>query len=117
MDEYEQNDLGAAPDDEDAYEALNDPRRVMMEVVALVEELHRATTRLGDAIAAAGLPARTWRDADCRLLLLADQFPDITLDALITRLAEFAAGMGPDWLHGSREDIARFTDEASILYG
>lgn len=117
MDEYERDDRGAAPDDEDAYEALNDPRRVMQEVVGLVEELHRAVTRLGDAIAAAGLPAREWRDADCRLLLLADQFPDITLDALITRLAEFAAGMGPDWLHGSRDDIARFTDEASILYG
>ncbi|HLZ25515.1 MAG TPA: hypothetical protein VKQ30_25610 [Ktedonobacterales bacterium] len=118
MDEYDQNDLGAAATDEDdAYEALNDPRRVMMEVVELVADLHRATTRLGDAIVAAGLPARAWRDADSRLLLLADQFPDITVDALITRLAEFAADTGPHWLHGDREAIAQFNDEASVLYG
>ena len=122
MDEFDREDFGSAPykgdgENEDAYEALNDRRRVMMEVVALVEDLHRATTRLGDAIAAAGLPARAWRDADCRLLLLTDQFPDITLDALITRLAEFAADMGPHWLHGGREDIAHFNDEVSILYG
>lgn len=117
MDEYDRDELETPLDDDDAYEALNDPRRVMMEVVALVEDLHQAVTRLGDAIAAAGLPARAWRDADCRLLLLADQFPDITLDALITRLAEFAAGMGPGWLHGDRQDIAHFTDEAALLYG
>jgi Viral BACON domain len=116
MDDYDLNDRGAPTSEDDVYEVLNDPRRVMMEVVALVEDLHHAVTRLGDAIAAAGLPAREWRTADCRLLLLADQFPDITLDALITRLAEFAAGMGPHWLHGDRADIAQFNDEVAILY-
>ncbi|MGH2516618.1 MAG: hypothetical protein ACRDHP_13260 [Ktedonobacterales bacterium] len=116
MDDFERNNLEASSED-DEYEALSDPRRVMMEVVTLVDSLHTAATRLGDAIVAAGLPARAWRDADSRLLLLADQFPDITLDALITRLAEFAAGMGPHWLHGDRNDIARFTDEAAVLYG
>lgn len=116
MDDYDRNNLEAPSDDEDEYDALNDPRQVMAEVVTLVKDLHQAATRLGDAIAKAGLPAREWRDADSRLLLLADQFPDITLDALITRLAEFAADLGPHWLHGSREDIAHFTDEVSILY-
>lgn len=116
MDNDKLNNL-QAPLEEDEYAALDDPLQVMAEVVRLVQDLHRAATRLGDAIAKAGLPAREWRDAECRLLLLADQVPDITLDALITRLAEFAADLGPHWLHGTREDIARFSDEVAILYG
>src|SRR5579885_238105 len=79
--------------DEDALEALNDPRQVMMEVLGLVEDLRLASNRLGDAIVAGGLSAREWRSPDARLATLSDQFPDITVDDLITRLAEFA-GLG-----------------------
>lgn len=115
MDDYGRDVVaGGSPDE---YAALADARQVMTEVLALVEDLHGATTRLGDALVGAGLPAREWRGADCRLLLLSDQFPDITLDDVVTRLAEFSAGMGPHWLHGGMEDIARFNEEASILYG
>ncbi len=102
--------------DEDALEALNDPRQVMMEVLGLVEDLRLASNRLGDAIVAGGLSAREWRSPDARLATLSDQFPDITVDDLITRLAEFA-GLGPDWLHGGRAEIVRFNEGAAILYG
>ena len=115
MDDYGRDVVAGGPPDE--YAALADARQVMTEVLALVEDLHGASTRLGDALVGAGLPAREWRGADCRLLLLSDQFPDITLDDVVTRLAEFSAGMGPHWLHGGMEDIARFNEEASILYG
>ena len=101
----------------DEFAALANPCLVMREVLGLVEDLHRATTRLGDALVAAGLPARLWRGTDCQLSLLSDQFPDITLDDLVTRLAEFAAGMGPHWLHGGADDVLRFNDEVSILHG
>lgn len=115
MDKYGVDEAaGALPDE---YAALADARQVMGEVLGLMEDLHGATTRLGDAVVGAGLPARDWRTADCRLLLLSDQFPDVTLDDVVTRLAEFAAGMGPHWLHGGTEDIARFNNEVSVLCG
>ena len=97
------------------YSDLADPSKVMAEVVALVDELHRASTQLGNAIASAGLPARRWRSDDARLPLLSDEFPEITLDTLLTRLAEFAAGVGPAWLHGDAAAIADFTSEAQVL--
>ena len=101
----------------DEYAALADTRQVILEVVGLLEDLHKATTRLGDAIAAAGFHGREWRGLDAQLDELSDQFPDITLDDLITRLAEFSAGNGPAWLRGDRADIERFNDEAAILGG
>jgi hypothetical protein len=113
MDEY-RVDASELPDE---YAALADTRQVMLEVVGLLEDLHTATTRLGDAIAAAGFHGREWRGLDAQLDELSDQFPEITLDDLITRLAEFSAGNGPVWLHGDRADIERFNDEAAILGG
>jgi hypothetical protein len=109
MDGYPPNEL------DDEYAALNDPRAVMREVVGLLEQLHRATTRFGDALVAAGLPARAWLGPSGRLEQLPADFPDITLDELITRLAEFAAGIGPHWLHGDAHDLAQFHDEVTIL--
>ena len=100
----------------DEYDALNDPRQVMTEVLGLVEDLRQANHKLGDAIVASGLAARDWRSSDARLALLSDQFPDITVDELITRLSEFS-GLGPDWLHGGAEEIAHFNQEVEILYG
>lgn len=115
MDNYGVDEAaGALPDE---YAALADARQVMGEVLGLMEDLHGATTRLGDALVGAGLPAREWLTEDCRLLLLSDQFPDVTLDDVVTRLAEFAAGMGPHWLHGGLDDVARFNDEVSVLSG
>jgi Viral BACON domain len=113
MDEYPVN----ASELPDEYAALADTRQVMLEVVGLLEDLHKATTRLGDAIAAAGFHGREWRGLDAQLDELSDQFPEITLDDLITRLAEFSAGNGPAWLRGDRADIAHFNDEAAILGG
>jgi hypothetical protein len=97
------------------YAELADPPKVMAEVVAVVDELHRASTELGNAIAAAGLPARRWRSDDARLPLLSDEFPEITLDFLLSRLAEFAAGNGPAWLRSDAAAIADFNDEAQVL--
>ena len=113
MDEY-RVDASELPDE---YAALADTRQVMLEVVGLLEDLHKATTRLGDAIAAAGFHGREWRGLDAQLDELSDQFPEITLDDLITRLAEFSAGNGPAWLRGDRADIEHFNDEAAILGG
>ncbi|MGO8950044.1 MAG: BACON domain-containing protein, partial [Ktedonobacterales bacterium] len=88
-----------------------------VEVLGLVGDLRQAAHRLGDALVAAGLNAREWRGEHARLALLSDQLPDITVDELITRLAEFGAAHGQDWLHGGPADIARFNDEVEVLYG
>ncbi|HEU5439155.1 MAG TPA: hypothetical protein VFU88_07675 [Ktedonobacterales bacterium] len=97
------------------YAALHDPRQVMPEVVAVVDELHRAITQLGNAVAAAGLAARDWRSPDAQLHSLSDQLPGVTFDDLITRAAEFAAGTGPFWLHGGPEEIEQFIVEVELL--
>lgn len=99
------------------YAALGDRVSVMAEVVEAIESVRGGTRKLGDALVAAGLPAREWLGAPARLHLLDDAMPDITLDDVITRLAEFAAGSGPDWLRGDRADIGRFNDETAILEG
>ncbi|MGZ3681766.1 MAG: BACON domain-containing protein [Ktedonobacterales bacterium] len=101
----------------DEYAALDDAREVMREVIGLIEELRGSAKKLGDAIAAAGFPAREWVGPDAALALLGESFPDISLDAFLTRLAEFAAGMGPAWLRGGADEIARFSDEVQLLDG
>jgi hypothetical protein len=111
-------DAGAAESSEasEDYAALDDPRLVMAEVMRLLGELHRSVTRLGDAIVAAGLPAREWRTDDAFLGHLPGELPEITLDTLLTRLAEFAADLGPHLLHGGTEELAHFHDETLVLY-
>ncbi|HEX8036557.1 MAG TPA: hypothetical protein VF510_22055 [Ktedonobacterales bacterium] len=108
---------GELPPDElsDEYAALADAREVMREVIGLIEELRGAAKKLGDAVAAAGFPAREWVGPDAALALLGESFPDISLDAFLTRVAEFAAGMGPAWLRGGADEIARFSDEVQLL--
>lgn len=98
------------------YEALRDPVQVMAEVLRLVAELRRAADRLGDAIVAAGVPARLWRTEEAWLPDLPGDLPEITLDTLLTRLAEFAADGGPHALREGAEGINHFTDEALVLY-
>ena len=100
----------------DEYEALGDSHQVMTEVLGLVEDLRQATLKLGDALIAGGLQAPEWRSPDARLVLLSDQFPDITVDELITRISEFS-GLAPHWLHGGEEEITHFAQEVEILYG
>lgn len=103
--------------DEDEYAALSDPPQVMAEMLRLLDELRRTGKKLGDALEVAGLPGREWRSEDARLNLLSEQFPDISIDDLITRLAEFAAGHAPLWLRGDAGTIGRFREEVEILYG
>ncbi len=98
------------------YAALADRRTVMLEVAAQLKELHAAVTRLGDALEGAGLPGREWRSADARLRLLPGSLPNITIDDVITRLAEFAAGTGPTWLHGAAGDLEVFHKEVATTY-
>lgn len=98
------------------YAALADRRTVMLEVAAQLGELHAAVTELGDALERAGLPGREWRAAGSRLRLLPGPLPNITVDALITRLAEFSAGKGPDWLRGGRRDLESFHREVAAIY-
>jgi hypothetical protein len=92
-----------------------DRRGVMLEAAAHVEALHHATTRLGDALVGAGLSGREWRSQDALLSLLDEELPDVTVDALITRLAEFAADTGPVWLHGDERDLEEFHREVEVL--
>jgi hypothetical protein len=99
------------------YARLADRRGVMHEAAELVVELHQAVTQLGDVIARAGLLGRDWRSPEAELSLLSDELPAMTVDELITHLAEFAASTGPDRLHGDRAAIAVFSDEAANLYG
>lgn len=97
------------------YAALQDPRQVMPEVATVLAELHEAITQLGNAFAGAGLPAREWRSDDALLRPLADNLPDVTLDDLLTRAAEFAAGTGPYWLRGGAEEIEQIVAETTLL--
>lgn len=97
------------------YAALQDPRQVMPEVATVLAELHEAITQLGNAFGSAGLPAREWRSDDALLRPLADNLPDVTLDDLLTRAAEFAAGSGPYWLRGGAEEIEQFVAETALL--
>lgn len=97
------------------YAALQDPRQVMPEVATVLAELHEAITQLGNAFSGAGLPARDWRSDDALLRPLADTLPDVTLDDLLTRAAEFAAGTGPYWLRGGAEEIEQIVAETALL--
>src|SRR5262249_43637 len=59
---------------------------------------------------------RLWRSNEADLATLGDIFPLITVDELITRLAQFASERGPAWLRSGADDLAAFRDEARILY-
>jgi hypothetical protein len=98
------------------YAALRDTPAVMRATAAYLEELRGATTRLGDAIEQSGLPGKHWRSNEADLATLGDIFPLITVDELISRLAQFASERGPAWLRGGPDDLAAFCDEARILY-
>jgi len=92
----------------DEFAPLADVGEVMRETLSLMGDLRQATTRLGDALVEAGLPARDWRADDAWLDLLSERLPALSLDDYFTELARFAADMGPELLHGDRGDIGVF---------
>jgi hypothetical protein len=98
------------------YAALRDTPAVMRASAGYLEELQGVVIRLGDAIEQSGLPGKLWRSDEAGLAALGDNFPLITVDELITRMAQFAAERGPAWLRGSAADLDAFRDEARILY-
>jgi hypothetical protein len=98
------------------YAALRDTPAVMRSAEKYLDELRGAGNRLGDAIEQGGFPGKLWRSDEANIATLGDIFPLITVDELITRLAQFAAERGPAWLHGDTTDLAAFRDEARILY-
>jgi hypothetical protein len=98
------------------YSALRDTPAVMRSATEYLQELHGVVTRLGDAIEQSGLPGRLWRADEADLATLGDAFPSITVDELMTRLAQFATERGPNWLRGDEADLADFRAEARILY-
>jgi hypothetical protein len=98
------------------YAALRDTPAVMRASAGYLEELQGVVIRLGDAIEKGGLPGKLWRSDEAGLAALGDNFPLITVDELITRMAQFAAERGPAWLRGGAADLDAFRDEARILY-
>jgi hypothetical protein len=98
------------------YAALRDTPAVMHSAEKYLDELRGAGNRLGDAIEQGGFPGKLWRSDEANIATLGDIFPLITVDELITRLAQFAAERGPAWLRGDTADLAAFRDEAHILY-
>jgi hypothetical protein len=98
------------------YARLADRRAVMHEAAEVVAELHESVVQLGDVIVGTGLPARAWRSPEADLRLLSGQLPAITVETCITRLAEFAAGLGPEWLHGDAAALDRFHAEVATLH-
>lgn len=92
-----------------------DPTEKMRRARLLLRDLLAASRHLGDALVQAGLAPERWRDPDARLSELDRQAPDITLDALLTRLAEFAAELGPALLAGGGEALDDFERDVHAL--
>jgi hypothetical protein len=92
-----------------------DPRAAMRQARRLLRDLHAAATDLGDALVRAGFAPSAWREPDALLSELAGEFPDVTVDALLTRLAEFGAGTGPYWLAGDGPALDDLEREARML--
>lgn len=97
---------------EQQYDAVRAKQR---EARSLLTELQTATNNIGDALVRAGFPATMWRSRDAELTSLSDQLPNITLDTLLTRIAEFAAATGPEWLAGDGEALDDFEHEVQVL--
>jgi hypothetical protein len=98
------------------YAGLANRRAVMHEAAEIVDELDEAVTRLGDGIIAAGLPVRAWRSQEAELRVLSGSLPATTVDGFLTRLAEFSADVGPQWLHGEAAALESFHAEVALLH-
>lgn len=85
------------------------------EAKRLLDELGATVNQLGDAFIGAGFPPSAWRAPDARLAVLGSQLPDMTMEALLMRLATFATRTGPGWLAGDSAAIGAFAHEAQML--
>jgi hypothetical protein len=88
---------------------------LLHEAERLLGELRQATTGLGDAFVGAGFAPGAWRSSDALLPTLSDQLPNVRLEALLARLAEFAADTGPAWLAGNGAALDEFAHEVRVL--
>jgi hypothetical protein len=88
---------------------------LLLEAKRLLGELQDATSGLGDAFVGAGFARDTWRSPDALLTTLGDQLPNVPLEALLARLAAFAAETGPRWLVGGGAALDEFTHEVRVL--
>jgi hypothetical protein len=85
------------------------------EAKRLLGELQEATSGLGDAFVGAGFARGAWRSPDALLPTLGDQLPTVPLEALLARLAAFAAQTGPRWLVGDGAALDEFAHEVRTL--
>src|SRR5258706_7586059 len=85
------------------------------EAKRLLGELQEATSGLGDAFVGAGFARGAWRSPDAMLPTLGDQLPNVPLEALLARLAAFAANTGPRWLVGGGAALDEFAHEVRTL--
>ncbi|HEX3273132.1 MAG TPA: hypothetical protein VHR15_20970 [Ktedonobacterales bacterium] len=97
------------------YATLADTPRVMGEASDSLADLHSATLEVGKALIDAGLPKPVWRSEQATLRLLSTTLPNITVDAYLARLEQFATRDGPTWLHGAHDDLAAFHKEVAVL--
>ena len=88
---------------------------LLREAERLLSELRAATAGLGDAFVGAGFAPGAWRSPDALLPTLSNQLPNVRLEALLTRLAEFAADTGPAWLAGDGAALDEFAHEVRVL--
>jgi hypothetical protein len=88
---------------------------LLHEAKRLLGELQDATSGLGDAFVGAGFARGAWRSPDAMLPTLGDQLPNVPLEALLARLAAFAAETGPRWLVGGGAALDEFAHEVRVL--
>lgn len=99
----------------DATAMVENAAQAYSQAMDLLRDLHDAVSRLGDAFVATGFAPSEWRTTEALLSELSDQFPEATVDALLTRMAEFAAGTGPGWLRSDGAALDDFEHEARVL--
>jgi hypothetical protein len=92
-----------------------DPSEKMRQARLRLGELLVASQQLGDALVRAGLSPGLCRDPNARLSELDRQAPSITLDALLTRLTQFAAEIGPTLLTGDGGALDDFEGQVRDL--
>jgi hypothetical protein len=88
---------------------------LLHEAKHLLGELQEATSRLGDAFVGAGFARGAWRSPDAMLPTLGDHLPNVPLEALLARLAAFAAETGPRRLMGDGAALDEFALEVRTL--
>jgi hypothetical protein len=88
---------------------------LLHEAKRLLGELQDATSGLSDAFVGAGFARGAWRSPDAMLPTLGDHLPNVPLEALLARLAAFAAETGPRRLVGDAAALDEFALEVRTL--